>query len=84
MIQYCDSLYLFEDFVKVAGGNFYFNVDDDEDKKKLSIKKLMVMKQKGLSIDSSSERNLKKKWAGVDFTVINFEDKKFTYKKMEQ
>lgn len=84
MIQYCDSLYLFEDFVKVAGGNFIFNVDDDEDKKKLNIKKLMVMKQKGLNIDSSSERNLKKKWTGVDFTVVNFDDKKFTYKKMEQ
>ena len=42
------------------------------------------MKQKGLNIDSSSERNLKKKWTGVDFTVVNFDDKKFTYKKMEQ
>ena len=41
------------------------------------------MKQKGLNIDSSSERNLVKKWDGVDFTSINFEDKKFVYKKLE-
>lgn len=43
----------------------------------------MTMKQKGLNIDSSSERNLVKKWDGVDFTSINFEDKKFVYKKLE-
>lgn len=39
------------------------------------------MKQKGVNIDSSSERNLKKKWDGVDFTIINFDDKKYVYKK---
>lgn len=39
------------------------------------------MKQKGLSIDSSSERNLSKKWQGIDFTIINFDDKKYIYKK---
>ncbi len=43
----------------------------------------MVMKQKGINIDSSSERNLRKKWQGVNFTVINFDEKKFTYKKLE-
>lgn len=41
------------------------------------------MKQKGVAIDSSSERNLSKKWKGVDFTVINFDDKSFVYKKVE-
>lgn len=41
------------------------------------------MKQKGISIDSASERNLKKKWEGVNFTLINFDDKKYTYKKVE-
>ena len=40
------------------------------------------MKQKGINIDSSSERNLKKKWEGVNFTIINFDDKKFNYKKV--
>ncbi len=59
-----------------------FYLDDDEDKKKLNIKKLMVMKQKGINIDSSSERNLNKKWTGVNFTIINFDDKKFSYKKV--
>jgi hypothetical protein len=43
----------------------------------------MVMKQKGLNIDSSSERNLVKKWEGVDFTILNFDDRKFLYKKVE-
>lgn len=60
---------------------FALYLDDDEEKKKLNVKKLLVMKQKGISIDSSSERNLKKKWQGVDFTVINFDGKKFAYKK---
>lgn len=55
-------------------------IDDEENKPKLNIKKLMIMKQKGVAIDSSSERNLSKKWKGVDFTVINFDDKKFVYK----
>ena len=62
---------------------FYLFLDDDEDKKKLNIKKLMVMKQKGVNIDSSSERNLSKKWAGVNFTIINFDNMKFTIKKVE-
>lgn len=59
-----------------------FYSDDDEDKKKLDIKKLMVMKQKGINIDSSSERNLIKKWKGVNFTVINFDNMSFTIKKV--
>ena len=83
LLQYCDSLFLFEDFIKVTGGIICVNVDDDEDKKKLNIKKLMIMKQKGINIDSSSERNLTKKWAGVNFTIINFDNLKFTIKKVE-
>jgi hypothetical protein len=47
------------------------------------MKKLMTIKQKGLNIDSSSERNLVKKWTGVDFTLINFDEKKFVYKKVD-
>lgn len=43
----------------------------------------MTIKQKGLNIDSSSERNLVKKWTGVDFTLINFDQKKFVYKKVD-
>jgi hypothetical protein len=43
---------------------------------------LMVMKQKGINIDSSSERNLIKKWKGVNFTVINFDNMSFTIKKV--
>ncbi len=38
--------------------------------------------EKGINIDSSSERNLKKKWEGVNFTMINFDEKKYTYKKV--
>jgi hypothetical protein len=60
-----------------------FYLDDDGDKRKLNIKKLMVMKQKGINIDSSSERNLTKKWTGVNFTIINFDNMKFTIKKVE-
>jgi hypothetical protein len=37
----------------------------------------MIIKQKGLNIDSSSERNLRKKWQGVNFTIINFDEKKY-------
>lgn len=29
------------------------------------------MKQKGIKIDSTSERNLKKKWEGLDFTIFD-------------
>ncbi len=43
----------------------------------------MVMKQKGINIDSSSQRNLKKKWQGVNFTIVNFDQLKFSYKKVE-
>jgi hypothetical protein len=43
----------------------------------------MVMKQKGINIDSSSERNLTKKWKGVNFTIINFDNMNFTIKKVE-
>lgn len=40
------------------------------------------MKQKGISVDSSSERNLTKKWPGINFTLINFDSLKFAYKKV--
>jgi hypothetical protein len=35
------------------------------------------MKQKGVNIDANSERNLRKKWEGVNCTIFNFNDKKF-------
>ena len=41
----------------------------------------MVMKQKGIKIDPTSERNLKRKWEGLDFTVFNIEERKYEYKK---
>jgi hypothetical protein len=50
-----------------------------EEKKHLDIKRLMLMKQKGINIDSKSERNLKKKWEGVNLTIFNINDKKFIY-----
>ena len=36
------------------------------------------MKMKGVSIDANSERNIKKKWGGVNCTLFNFGEKKFT------
>jgi hypothetical protein len=34
------------------------------------------MKQKGISIDANSERNIKKKWESVTCTLFDFGDKK--------
>ena len=39
------------------------------------------MKQKGIKIDPTSERNLKRKWEGLDFSVFNIEERKYQYKK---
>lgn len=44
----------------------------------------MVMKQKGIKIDPSSERNLRKKWDGVDYSVFNIDNRKYEYKKAEE
>lgn len=71
LILLFDSLYLQEDFVKVSG-------DDAEQKVHLDAKRLMLMKQKGISIESNSQRNLRKKWDGVTITLFDFADKKFT------
>ncbi len=54
------------------------DADDTEEKVHLDAKRLMLMKQKGISIDANSERNLKKKWEGVNCTIFNFGEKKFT------
>lgn len=35
------------------------------------------MKQKGIKIDPNSERNLRKKWEGLDFSIFNIENRKF-------
>lgn len=42
----------------------------------------MVMKQKGVKIDPTSERNIRKKWDGLDYTVFNIENRKYEYKKV--
>jgi hypothetical protein len=42
------------------------------------------MKQKGIALDTSSERNLKKKWEGINFSIFNFEDKKYIYQKVQE
>ena len=78
LILFFDSLYLQEDFVKVTGGTFIYILDDAEEKVHLDAKRLMLMKMKGVSIDANSERNIKKKWAGVNCTLFNFGEKKFT------
>ena len=39
------------------------------------------MTQKGIKIDPTSERNLKRKWEGLDFTVFNIDERKYEYKK---
>lgn len=35
------------------------------------------MKEKGIAIDSNSERNIRKKWEGLKTTLFNFDDKKY-------
>lgn len=42
------------------------------------------MKQKGIKIDPTSERNIKKKWDGLDYSVLNIQNRKYEYKKVEQ
>lgn len=64
-------MYLFEDFVVVPGGNYFYNVDEIDNKNHLNVQKLMVMKQKGIKIDPKSERNLRRKWEGFDFTIFD-------------
>lgn len=40
----------------------------------------MIMKQKGIKIDTESERNIRKKWDGLDFKVFDIEERKYVYK----
>lgn len=40
------------------------------------------MKQKGIKIDSNSERNLKRKWVGLKITAFDIGEKKFVYNKV--
>lgn len=40
------------------------------------------MRQKGIKIDPNSERNLRKKWDGLDYSIFNIEDRKYAYKKV--
>ena len=39
------------------------------------------MKQKGIKIDPTSQRNLKRKWEGFDFTIFNIDNRKYELKK---
>lgn len=80
LLLYTDSIYLYEDFAKLPGGNNLLILDEAEEKKHLDIKRLMIMKQKGIKIDTQSERNIRKKWDGIDFKVFNIEDRKYAYK----
>ena len=50
-------------------------VDEEEQKVHLDAKRLLLMQQKGISINANSERNIKKKWEGANCTVFNFGDK---------
>ena len=58
-------------------------LDEIEEKNHLETNKLMVMKQKGIKIDPTSERNLRKKWEGLDYRIFNIENRKYEYKKAE-
>lgn len=31
----------------------------------------MIMKQKGIKIDTTSQRNIRKKWDGLDYSIFN-------------
>lgn len=50
--------------------------DDVQEKVHLDAKRLLLMKQKGISIDANSERNIKKKWESVTCTLFDFGEKK--------
>lgn len=52
--------------------------DDVEEKVHLDARRLLLIKQKGVSIEANSERNIRKKWDGATCTLFNFADKKFT------
>ena len=58
----------------------YSIIDEVEEKKHLDIKRLMIMKQKGIKIDTESERNIRKKWDGIDFKIFDIEERKYAYK----
>lgn len=67
-----DGLFLsLRRFSKIARRYFLIYLDEIEEKIHLDVQKLMIMKQKGIKIDSTSERNLKKKWEGLDFTIFD-------------
>ena len=38
------------------------------------------MKQKGIKIDTESERNIRRKWEGIDFKVFDIDERKYQYK----
>lgn len=42
------------------------------------------MKQKGIKIDPTSERNIRKKWDGLDYSICNIEARKYEIKKSEE
>ena len=73
-----DSSILYEDFIKLPG-------DDEVIKEHLSLKKLMIMQQKGELKDTSSLRSITKRWNtfavdmfAVDGKVFEFKDVKYS------
>ena len=76
LILYYDSLYLNEDFIQLPG-------DETNTKNHLNIKQLMLLKDKKTTLDTSSERNLSKKWEGLALDVFDTDKRKFTFNKSE-
>ncbi|EGR27437.1 hypothetical protein IMG5_196200 [Ichthyophthirius multifiliis] len=73
LLVYFDNEILFEDFNKLPG-------DDEIQKQHENIKVLYRIKQKGINIDTSSERSLNKVWVGFPIDSFNIDERKVEYK----
>jgi len=68
MMTFYDKWILYEDFVKLPG-------DENVEKKHLNLKKLMIKKEKGHLVDTSSERSLKKTWKAFNIMSFAYKDR---------
>lgn len=77
IVMFYDKTVLFEDFIKLPG-------DEETNKKPESLKKIMIKKQSGKLIDTTSERSIQKSWPGVDLNKFTVKDKKINYNVSQQ
>ena len=43
----------------------------------MDAKQLLLIRQKALTIEANSERNIRKKWQPLNCSIFNFGDRKF-------